>query len=503
MKHFDELKGILLDNNIPVDFLQEAIKQGMEKKKPYLDLLKLNEANNWRVVIDLPQDMDSLPFVRNFLSIMSGFSLEHTNILDYQYIKVGKNKFKVTKYISQYWEKIQKTDAYYRLIRAIHNDLLDNGQNGLLKDIDKYLDIPLQKFLIAYGDYIKNGLVVVLSANPYDYLILYDEEEHLCKFSSCVRFNNGGGEYFNSTLVYLDSSSVFVAYTANKDNLDVKIGRSMVYIGGYTTVSTSRRYGNISEVALLAIRDYCQQALNGYQLNLAGIEPEIYTVSGKIIESVVRNANASYNASYIDYNYGVVTIRKGKELEQCLLGEGICLECGGTLENSCIGGTCPDCRDENHVRCIHCDEFISRDDAFYYSDEPYCEHCYNDMFSQCYRCDEAVPSESTYEVYHGERSHCVCSDCLEQYYTECIKCNTFCESDEMTTNADGNYICQYCVSEYYGECMDCGELFLRKDITEIDNEWYCEGCRDDKYILNTKGEWIEKELEPEREANNG
>lgn len=477
MKTYEDLKQLMFDNDKPIDYLKESIDRGLEAKSDWLKCLKLNEGNNFRGIIPLPQTFDSLPYANNFILSIKNYieALNDVSYIDFTYCILKKNKLKISKIISQNFEAITCLSAYHRLCNDINNKRLDQGYHAY--DFSNGNDNLLQTFLISYGDYVKNGLVSVVSANPWDYLVLSDYEGEYCSYSSCVRYNHDG-EYFNSCLHYLASPSVFVGYTADKDNLDKKIGRCMIYIGGNTTVSTGRVYGNMSDGAVIAIRDYCQQSLSDDgQILLDGIAPppSRWVVKGTISDckSVANNTSA-----YVDEGYGMVTVLKDKEIEKCCIENGMCLECGNEIDSNPDGGTCNDCKESN-LKCCSCGNRVYEDDARYYDDECYCESCFNEQYDYCEKCGNDIPVDDMSEVHDGKHSRYVCNNCRDRNYTYCNECNKYYPNDKVSKVGD-DYICQKCFEDNYSTCDICEEY--TKEVTLVDGKHICNDCLESNYI---------------------
>jgi len=476
MKTYEELETLLRRNDIPTDYLKKAIDKGMKSKKKWLKALDLNKKNDFRAVLPIPQSLESLPLALEFLNGLD--KLKHFKIIDFQYLQVGKNKVKTTKVISSNWDKIETLSGYESLLCQINTVKVNNGQKEIGHD--------LGAFLIAWGDYTKNGLVAVVSANPWDYLILADDNDKYCSFSSCVRYNNGGGEYFNTCLYYLASPSVFVGYTADKNDLDKKVGRLMIYVGGFTTVSTNRKYGTISDGAILAMRDYCQQKLSSdEQMSLEGIpQCSRWIVKQGTISD--NNAVRNHTGAYIDSGYGVVTVKKDCELESCEIEDGSCLSCGNSLDGSEQYGTCGDC---GQHYCYSCGDLVREGDAFYYCDDVYCEGCFDDNFDYCGYCDETFRRNNIFEVHDGRETAYICECCRDSNYTQCNDCNEY-FSNNITEIDSGEYVCEECL-ENYTLCNGCDTY--TKECTEVDNEYYCQDCLEDRFKeCDHCDEWIPK-----------
>lgn len=449
----------VLNDYMPTDYLDKAIESGLSAKEEYLGILNLNKENNYRQLFPLPQSLETLPLARNFLVDVA--SVVNGAIIDFQYIQVGKQKFRATKLITQHWEVLITCSPFRNLVRDML-ECYESKQVSIKWDI---ATVTCQQFLLAYGEYVQNSLVAVLSANPCDYLILSDSSDKYCKYSSCTRYNDG--EYFNTCLIYLNSPSVFVGYTAKPENLDVKVGKAIVYIGGKTTVSTGRVYGSFPDTGLRLIRNYCQDCLDN-QISLLG---ENYTV---LRGTIGENNAVNSHCGYIDSDYGIVTVRNGCEIESCNLPDGICLSCGDELNGNENGGACRDCK-EDKLYCERCGCGISEDDARWGGDYPYCEDCFNDLFSYCELCDEVCDNDFMH-MAHGKRDKeiYVCQHCLEKDFYYCEDCN----ENYLTAISvkDGDYyVCNNCLENYF-TCEDCEIVYPTDELHEANGQYYCKEC---------------------------
>lgn len=485
MKTIEDIKALYKSNDIPTMYLEEAISEGMACKSIYLDRLELTKENDYRIVLPLPQDIGELRYAKRLLNLMQSF--EAFEIIDFQYLMVGKNKVKTTKMITKYWKELHNRDALISVQMAIHDMRRNNSRDYKEVDLDN-----LQNFLIAWGDYTKNGLVAVVSANPWDYLVLSggDDDREFCTYTSCVHPYNGGGRYFNTVLCYLNSPSVFVGYTANANNLDKKIGRTMLYLGGFTTVSSCRTYGSISEGALIALRDYCQMKLSiGNQLVFEGLGGNYsWTIKGG---SIGKNEAFTFNGSpYIDASCGVVTVERDKQLEKCVMNDGMCLECGDSLNGSEQYGMCVDCGGDSH-KCYNCGRRVNEDDCRYYNDYIYCENCFNDDFSYCEDCDEWYPNDDMYRVGSGRHERYVCYSCRNNNYRECDECAEWFDIDEMIEIGDGKYVCPRCFEDFK-ECPECNEYFKMADMKEVNDDLLCNECAKNWKKCVECGDMVEK-----------
>ncbi|MCX7610297.1 MAG: hypothetical protein N2043_01760 [Ignavibacterium sp.] len=98
------------------------------------------------------------------------------------------------------------------------------------------------------------------------------------------------------------------------------------------------------------------------------------------------------------------------------------------------------------MKCKECLQTFSEDDVIRYHDSnPYCEHCFNDMFTVC--------------------------DCCGEYFLH----------DDMNIIFDSRYVCEQCYNEETQRCDICEEMFYKEELQEADDNHYyfsavCEEC---------------------------
>jgi hypothetical protein len=62
------------------------------------------------------------------------------------------------------------------------------------------------------------------------------------------------------------------------------------------------------------------------------------------------------------------------------------------------------------IECTNCGCEFDEDDIRWYGDAPYCEDCFSDRYTYCYRCDEPVNRDYCHYDSTGEP---ICDDCYE------------------------------------------------------------------------------------------
>ena len=134
----------------------------------------------------------------------------------------------------------------------------------------------------------------------------------------------------------------------------------------------------------------------------------------------------------------------------------ICLICGEEIpEINCIwvegeqDYICQDCYDNgDYFTCEECGDVHHIDNMICEHDILYCNHCYNQLHSECSCCGEMVHNDDMYSTsYDGS----VCRDCYYDRYRECAHC--------------GDIVHENCC--YYDDYDDC---------------YYCHDCEPDRVI---------------------
>lgn len=474
--YVEKVKALYDKTGIPTTRLMANCKDGLANKT-HLQVLGLNDENDYRKVIPLPQTFNSLPKAYEWLMYCVLPCLQ-AELIDFQYIKVGKSTMRVFKAVSPIWEKIKFSMYTERLVNEINKYRMAQGFAliGSKKgEPFSYEAMTYQQFMIAYGEHVKNGMVAVLSANPWDYLVLSDCTNEHCAFSSCVRFNDDTkgmtGEYFNTALCYLWSDGVYIGYIADANNLDRKIGRFIVYIGGdgrdANTISTGREFGTCPKGSSLAIRDYIQHCVYN-QLSLFGDDVNRWQVTGRIGCSIVDN----HSVAYVDYDYGTTTLLRGTELTNRIIENGQCLECGREVDDE-HGGTCQRCK---KVYCCECDSRIDDTEAQRLHGNVYCNDCFQELFSWCDECMHYTSADNMVTVTNERgREFACCESCAENKYYLCSGCNSW--HTVYAEDVDGNKLCSECLADYV-ECPECNQLFHYDDdrLSDRNGTAYCNEC---------------------------
>ena len=134
------------------------------------------------------------------------------------------------------------------------------------------------------------------------------------------------------------------------------------------------------------------------------------------------------------------------------------------------------------IRCIHCDKNTDRNDIHYsesqifgsnrYEEgEPFCQVCYEDLFTMCCDCDHELPRNRIYRSEYSD-GDVYCEDCYYERYTNCDVCDMEVERDDANYDED-YYYCDGCWEEREGreislESYSSGASFVIKESETYD-----------------------------------
>lgn len=94
-------------------------------------------------------------------------------------------------------------------------------------------------------------------------------------------------------------------------------------------------------------------------------------------------------------------------------------------------------------------------------------------YYQCSICDEEWKNED-FLTYIDAHDVSVCSDCLEEHYFTCQRCDEIEHYENHSTVEDEDW-CEYCYNDYSFYCEGCDENYSY-DNTPCDDDGYCGGC---------------------------
>jgi len=121
-----------------------------------------------------------------------------------------------------------------------------------------------------------------------------------------------------------------------------------------------------------------------------------------------------------------------------------CVECdvdiAGNSEHDHDLEVCCDCIEDKYDSCQHCDQLFPKSDLIEAYDEPTCEDCFGEYYTECGGCGDTINQDETY--YSESTSDDYCEDCYYGTFTRCEGCDYEMQSDYANySDSDG---CSYC-----------------------------------------------------------
>ena len=153
--------------------------------------------------------------------------------------------------------------------------------------------------------------------------------------------------------------------------------------------------------------------------------------------------------------------------------------CGNLLTVSYNSGNFELCNQNGNLEggyhCENCGDHIHEDDI--YGDGGgnfYCEHCFNENFIYCPKCDDVEHNNDA--VFIQDKEIYVCLYCVDKHYYKCVNCNDYHALDNTQILDDEPY-CENCFNKIADYCENCNEVFCTEDLTSVnDSGPLCEDC---------------------------
>lgn len=139
---------------------------------------------------------------------------------------------------------------------------------------------------------------------------------------------------------------------------------------------------------------------------------------------------------------------------------------------------------KSNIKCFKCKEELAEGDSnIGADDEKYCSDCFEENFHRCERCEEVIWQDDS--CYIDDKIYC--QECYDEYYTTCAGCDdTIRREDDNTYRMDGEYYCEDCYHDRYSTCDGCQCVFHNDDIqyVESEDEYRCSDCRRQRISRN-------------------
>ena len=154
--------------------------------------------------------------------------------------------------------------------------------------------------------------------------------------------------------------------------------------------------------------------------------------------------------------------------------EPICISCGNVFDPQNHENI--DCCNNGKKRCEYCGEYFYEEDLHWCEDvEEYrCEDCCNwDDVAGAYFGGEGY---YMYRNTHWGREEVEVSEyTFDNRALCCDECGNDWLDDDME-EIDGVYLCPDCMESETEECARCGEIHLRRNMIEFEDNWYDRDC---------------------------
>lgn len=134
----------------------------------------------------------------------------------------------------------------------------------------------------------------------------------------------------------------------------------------------------------------------------------------------------------------------------------------------------------NGGTCYGCEERVSEDAVYWVGDHCWCNDCYSERFSYCEQCDQTVLQEGM--VCIQDKEEWVCNSCADNDYAQCSECGGYNENNYVVIDNGDGCLCDDCYeNSNYGQCDECGEVLSYDDLEDVNDKYYCESCKNEKF----------------------
>lgn len=103
---------------------------------------------------------------------------------------------------------------------------------------------------------------------------------------------------------------------------------------------------------------------------------------------------------------------------------------------------------------------------------------------ECPRCKEKVPALAAFQKDESCEPQEMCDACYGLYIHRCKDCerNFDIQNNDECKTSIGTYICEECAEDWYF-CDNCGKLIYQDDISNYDDEIFCNYCFNESYTV--------------------
>ena len=122
-------------------------------------------------------------------------------------------------------------------------------------------------------------------------------------------------------------------------------------------------------------------------------------------------------------------------------------------------------------RCEHCSDWVDEDDCYLDDDgNPYCEYCFNELFTYCEHCGDTVWREDATWI----DGNSYCTWCRDNRFTRCDHCDDWIDNNDLL-HLDGNSYCPPCYDDIVSICTRCGDTHHCDNMHRV-HRAYCVDC---------------------------
>jgi hypothetical protein len=328
LKAMEDSANFLYANKFSRNFLYEVVTESFKAKEQLIQRLGLVEEDGFRVVIpvvDSETDDEFSMFVKDLCGVLTKRDGNRWTMVDKLFIQdFRKNKFKISKILMGDVELFK--NMLLRTAGIKLDGMCDPDQDYNWEDSDEVTRDYQKRFFVWYGEQIKTGINIIVSANPIDILTASVN----CSFTSCY---SPAGASFNGTIASMLSPDALIAVTEDPKRPGYKLGRSWVYVNN-DLIICARKYGGIVDSHHLHIRNYISRHMGGEWVHRPDVRISVDTVNFS-------------GPGWLDNNFGDVLMRKGVSvgpaLNRILISGAICLYCGRRYFDNGARGICGNC----------------------------------------------------------------------------------------------------------------------------------------------------------------
>jgi hypothetical protein len=349
--------------------------------------------------------------------------------------------------------------------------------SGLMEKIGQNEQQLNSVFSIFLQSIRAQKLTFRISAHPLDYLLI---SENTTGWRTCHSLD---GIRRAGNLAYLLDSSTVVAYVYKGFsefmgvNWPRKIWRQLVFIDVDNSVAIfQRQYPDRNKNFAATVRKIIEKLLAKYH--------HVENARWLLKENPLDPIEICSRLPYIDYAETRIRLDGVSPEVPPLIKVGARVPCPNCGKRSVLdpeGFLCADCGENGIIRCANCGLVVHEDDAMWYDGEPYCQDCWDDLFSYCDNCGENFPREY---LKRGPDGNYYCESCFDELFAQCDNCREYVSRDDLWEGPDHHYYCEECFDALFSPCDICEEYHENADIIEYCGIRICRECFRNLFIID-------------------